>query len=69
MYTCLNKFQTNQGNEIKIFSRKCNRIIEDGKISRSKTKINKCTIKQIKTAANNKTGTILRLNKKNVEDE
>ena len=34
---CLNKFRTNKRSEIIIFSRKCNSIIKDGKLSRSES--------------------------------
>ena len=36
-----------QGNEIKIFSRKCNSITYNGKLSRNKGETNKYTIKQV----------------------
>ena len=36
-YVCLNKFRTNKRNEIIIFSRKCNSIIKDAKLSRSES--------------------------------
>ena len=34
---CLDNFSTNQRNQIKIFSRKCNCIITDSKLSRSES--------------------------------
>ena len=37
IYACLNNFRKNQRNENKIFSRKCNSIIKDGKISRTES--------------------------------
>ena len=36
---------------IKTLSRKCNSIIKDGRLSRSESQVNKCTIKQIKTCS------------------
>ena len=36
-----------QGNEIKIFSRKCNSITYNDKLSRNKGETNKYTIKQV----------------------
>ena len=69
IYVYFNDFRKNQRNEIDIFSRKCNSIINDGKSSRSKSWTNKYTINKLKSAAKSKTGIILRLNKKNFEVE
>ena len=44
----LNNFRKNQRNKIKIFSRKCDSIINNGKLSLSESSTNKYTIKQIK---------------------
>ena len=54
---------------IKYFSRKCNSFINNNKLSRSESQTNKYKIKQIKIWSKKKTGTILRINKKNSEDE
>ena len=43
-----------------------NSIIKDGKLSRRETQTNKCTIK---ICNKNKTGTIFKISKNNVEDE
>ena len=47
----------------------CNSIIKDGKLSKSESQTNKCITKQIKFCSKEKTRTMLRLNKKNFEDE
>ena len=39
--------QRNKRNKIKVFSRKCRSIVKDKKLSRSGSKTNKCTTKQI----------------------
>ena len=66
---CVNNFRKNQRNYIKIFSRKCNSVIKDGKLSRNESWTNKYTIKQIKICNKNKKGKLLRLNKEIFEDE
>ena len=61
--------EKNQRNEIKIFSGEWNSIIKDGELSRSKSETKNAQLNKLKSAAKNKTRTILRLNKKNFEVE
>ena len=58
-----------QTNESKIFSRRCNSTVNDGKLSRSKSKLTIIQLNKLKYAVKHKTGTILRLNKKKIEDK
>ena len=58
-----------QTNESKIFSRRCNSTVKDGKLSRSKSKLTIIQLNKLKYAVKHKTGTILRLNKKKIEDK
>ena len=44
--TMFNYFRKNQSNEVEIFKRKCNSLIKDGKVTRSKSYTNKYTIKE-----------------------
>ena len=44
-------------------------VIKDGKLSISKIKLTNTQLHKLKSAAKNKTGTILSINKKNLEDE
>ena len=43
-----NNFRKNQRKEVRVFPRKCDSIIKDGKLSRSESETNKYTIKQMK---------------------
>ena len=49
--------EENQRNEIKIFSRKCNSIIKDGKLLRSEVKLTNTQLIKLKSVAKNKAGT------------
>ena len=55
----LNDFRKNQRNEIKIFSRKCNRIIKMASYQEERVKLTNTQLNKRKSAAKNKTGTIL----------
>ena len=59
----------NQRNEIKIFSRKCNSIIKMENYQEARVNLTNAQLNKLKSAAKNKARTILRLNKKNFEDE
>ena len=47
----------------------CNNITDKGKLSKSKIKANKYTIKQIELYSKYKSGTISKIKKKNFQDE
>ena len=61
--------EINLRNRIYIFSRKCNSIIKNGKLSRSEIELTNTQLTKLKSAAKNKIRTILKLKKKNFEDE
>ena len=60
--------EKNLKNQIKIFSRKCNSIIKNGKISR-RVKLTNTQLSKLKSTAQKKTETILRLNEKKIENK
>ena len=61
--------EINLRNRIYIFSRKFNSIIKNGKLSRSEIELTNTQLTKLKSAAKNKIRTILKLKKKNFEDE
>ena len=54
-------------NEIKIFSRKCNSIINNTNYQEARVKLTHTQLNRLKSAAKSKAGTILRLDKKNLK--
>ena len=61
--------EINLRNRIYIFSRKFNSIIKNDKLSRSEIELTNTQLTKLKSAAKNKIGKILKLKKKNFEDE
>ena len=66
---CPNNFRKNQRNKITIFSSKHNGIIKIANYQEMKLKLTNTQLNKLKSAAKNMTGQILRLTKKNFEDE
>ena len=70
MNPCLSyNFRKYQRNEVIISSRKCNSVIKDGKLARTRVKLTNTQLNKSKYAARTNAGTILRLIKKKFEDE
>ena len=61
--------QRNKRNKIKVFSRKCRSIVKDKKLSRSGSKTNKCTTKQIEIRRKKWDRNNIKIKKENFEDE
>ena len=55
--------------QINIFSRKCNSIIKDDHYQEERVKLTNTQLSKWKSTSKNKKGAIIRLNKKNFEDE
>ena len=64
-----NNFRKNQRNVLDIFSRNCNGIIKYDKYQKARIKLTNIQLNKLKSPAKNKTETILRINKKKIEDE
>ena len=59
MFVLTTQRNKNLRNEIKIFSRQCNNIIKDGKLSKKRVKLINTQLKKSKSAAKNKKGAVL----------
>ena len=66
-YLYFNNFSKNQKNDIIIFSGKRNSIIKMENYQEAKVKLTNTQLNKLNSAAKNKTGTILRINKENVQ--
>ena len=66
-YLYFNNFSKNQKNDIRIFSGKRNSIIKMENYEEAKVKLTNTQLNKLDSAAKNKTGTILRINKENVQ--
>ena len=66
-YLYFNNFSKNQKNDIRIFSGKHNSIIKMENYQEAKVKLTNTQLNKLDSAAKNKTGTILRINKENVQ--
>ena len=66
-YLYFNNFSKNQKNDIRIFSGKPNSIIKMENYQEAKVKLTNTQLNKLNSAAKNKTGTILRINKENVQ--
>ena len=66
-YLYFNNFSKNQKNDIRIFSGKRNSIIKMKNYQEAKVKLTNTQLNKLNSAAKNKTGTILRINKENVQ--
>ena len=66
-YLYFNNFSKNQKNDIRIFSGKRNSIIKMENYQEAKVKLTNTQLNKLNSAAKNKAGTILRINKENVQ--
>ena len=57
---CLTILEKNRRNEIKIFSRKCNSIMNNANYQEARVKLSNTQLNKLKSAAKNKTATSTR---------
>ena len=68
-YVYFNDFRKNQRNEIKIFSPKCNSPRKKTNYQEARVKLTNTQLNKLKSATKHETRTILRKNKKKIQDE